>query len=124
MLVRYDERGNGCSDWDVEDLSFEAFVRDLETVVDHLGLDRFPERVSRLVLIGAYAVGWRPIADAETAAEREAMITLVRSGWGKDNPAYRQLFSHSFFPAALPEELDWFNEFSARPRSPKMPPVS
>jgi len=138
MLVRYDERGNGCSDWLVADLSFEAFVRDLETVVDHLGLKRFPllgisqgaavsieyacrrpERVSRLVLVGAYAVGWRPIADAETAAERAAMTTLVRSGWGKDNPAYRQLFSHTFFPSALPAELDWFNEFQRRTTSPE-----
>ena len=137
MLVRYDERGNGCSDWNVQDLGFEAFVRDLETVVDHLGLERFallgisqgaavsieyacrhPGRVSRLVLVGAYAVGWRPIADAETAAEREAMITLVRSGWGKDNPAYRQLFSQTFFPSARPGELDWFNEFQRRTTSP------
>src|SRR5919202_1180936 len=41
LLVRYDERGNGLSDWNVEDLSFEAFVRDLESVVDALGLERF-----------------------------------------------------------------------------------
>ena len=130
MLVRYDERGNGCSDWDVEDLGFEAFVRDLETVVDHLNLDRFPligisqgcavsieyacrhpKRVTRLILVGGYAAGWRPTADAQTQAEREAVITLVRAGWGQDNPAYRQLFSQTFFPTATPEELDWFNEF-------------
>ncbi len=39
-LVRYDERGNGLSDWDAADLSFEAFVRDLEAVVDAAGLER------------------------------------------------------------------------------------
>jgi pimeloyl-ACP methyl ester carboxylesterase len=136
MLVRYDERGNGCSDWDVENLSFEAFVRDLETVVDNLGLDRFPllgisqgcavsieyacrhpERVSRLVLVGGYAAGWRPTADAETAAEKEAIVTLVRTGWGQDNPVYRHLFSQTFFPDATPEELDWFNEFQRQTTS-------
>ncbi|MFN3388022.1 MAG: alpha/beta fold hydrolase [Allosphingosinicella sp.] len=136
MLVRYDERGNGCSDWDVEDLSFEAFVRDLETVVHHVGLERFPligisqgcavsieyacrhpERVTRLVLIGGYSAGWRVSADAQTAAEREAMITLVRTGWGQDNPAYRQMFSLTFFPDATHEELDWFNEFQRKTTS-------
>jgi pimeloyl-ACP methyl ester carboxylesterase len=40
-LIRYDERGNGLSDWNVNDISFEAFVRDLETVVDAARLDRF-----------------------------------------------------------------------------------
>lgn len=138
LLVRYDERGNGLSQWDVEELGFDAFVRDLEVVVDGLGLERFPllgvsqgcavsieyaarhpERVSDLVLIGGYASGWRIEGDARTRAEREAMITLVRLGWGRDNPAYRQVFSHSFFPAANAEELDWFNEFQRRTTTPE-----
>jgi pimeloyl-ACP methyl ester carboxylesterase len=67
--------------------------------------------VSRLVLIGGYASGWRVTGDARTCAEREATITLVRHGWGNDNPAYRQIFSYSFFPSGSSEELDWFNEF-------------
>ncbi len=136
LLVRYDERGNGCSDWDVEDLGFEAFVRDLETVVDQLQLDRFPllgisqgcavsieyarrhpERVTRLILVGGYAAGWRPTADAGTAAERQAIITLVGSGWGQDNPVYRQLFSQTFFPKATADEVDWFNEFQRQTTS-------
>ncbi len=130
QLVRYDERGNGCSDWAVDDLGFEAFVADLETVVDTLGLERFdlfgisqgcavsvaysarhPERVSRLVLLGGYSAGWRHVADADEAARREAMITLAGHGWGQDNPAYRQLFSQTFMPSATHEELDWFNDF-------------
>ena len=74
-LVRYDARGTGLSDRDVE-ISFEAAVSDLETIVDALGLRRFallgmsqgtavsiayaarhPERVSRMVLAGGYARG-------------------------------------------------------------------
>jgi len=77
MYLRYDERGCGLSDWDVPELSFEAWVRDLETVVDAAGVERFsllglsqggpiaiayavrhPERVSHLILHGAYARGW------------------------------------------------------------------
>ncbi|MBS7456947.1 alpha/beta hydrolase [Coralloluteibacterium stylophorae] len=130
QLVRYDERGNGLSQWDVARLDFEAFVSDLEVVVDGLGLERFPligisqgcavsieyaarhpERVEGLVLIGGYAAGWRITGDERLRAEREATMTLVRHGWGKDNPAYRQIFSYSFFPSGTGEELDWFNAF-------------
>jgi pimeloyl-ACP methyl ester carboxylesterase len=47
-LIRYDERGNGLSDWKVDDFSYEALVRDLESVVDAAGLDRFPLLAWRL----------------------------------------------------------------------------
>ena len=40
-LLRYDARGNGLSDWEVEEISFEAFVRDLEAVVDAAGVEKF-----------------------------------------------------------------------------------
>lgn len=137
-LVRYDERGNGLSDWDVADLSFDAFVRDLETVVDSTGIERFPllgisqgvavsieyaarhpERVSHLILLGGYAAGWRHTADAAEVEQREAIITLVRHGWGGDNPAYRQIFSQTFMPSGTHEELDWFNDFQRRTVSPE-----
>jgi len=124
------ERGNGLSDWDVADLSFDAFVRDLETVVDATEPGRFPllgisqgcavaieyavrppERVSHLILWSGYAAGWRVEGDAELRAEREAHITLVRRGWGRVEPVYRQIFSATFMPGATHEELDWFNDF-------------
>lgn len=136
-LVRYDERGNGLSDWDVGPIDFESLVTDLEAVVDALGLDRFPlfglsqgaavsiayaarhpERVSRLILLGGYATGWRHRVDPDEADEREAIITLVRRGWGKDSPVYRQIFSQSFTPSATVDELDWFNDFQKQTVSP------
>ena len=136
-LIRYDERGNGLSDWDVGDLSFEAFVEDLETVVDGLGLERFPllgisqgcavsieyaarhpERVSHLILLGGYAAGWRHIASPAEAEQREAVITLAQHGWGQDNPVYRQIFSQTFVPSAAKEDLDWLNEFQRLTTSP------
>lgn len=129
-LVRYDERGNGLSDREVEDLGFDAFVADLETVVEAVGLDRFPliglsqgaavairyatrhpERVTRLVLWGGYAAGWRVDGDAALKAERTALITLVRQGWGRDDPSYRQIFSRAFMPQATADELADFDEF-------------
>ena len=129
-LYRYDERGNGLSDWNVDDISFEAFVSDLECVADKLKLERFPligvsqggavsieyaarhpERVSGLILIGAYPTGWRANPDPAKVERGEAEMTLVRHGWGDDSPAYRQIFSHSFLPSATPEQLDRFNSF-------------
>lgn len=138
QLIRYDERGNGLSDWAADDLGFDAFVRDLETVVDTLGLERFPlfgisqgcavsieyaarhpERVTKLILLGGYAAGWRHVATQAEAEQRAAVITLVRSGWGQDNPAYRQIFSQTFMPSATHEELDWFNAFQRRTAPPE-----
>jgi len=135
-LVRYDERGNGLSDWTIADLSFEAFVRDLETVVDSLGLRRFPllgisqgcavsidyavrhpERVSALVLVSGYAAGWRIAASPEEVERREAVKTLTRLGWGTDNPAYRHIFSQTFMPDGTPEELAWFDELQRQTTS-------
>ena len=77
QLIRYDERGNGLSDHDVDDVSFDAMVADLEAVVDELQLERFPlfgisqgcavsieyavrhpERVTHLILYGGYSKGW------------------------------------------------------------------
>lgn len=137
-FIRYDERGNGLSDWNVSDLSFRAFVSDLEAVVNAAGLERFPligisqgcavaidyavhnpDRVSHLILMGGYAAGWRAGASEEVRAEREAVITLVREGWGRDDPVYRQIFSATFMPAATPDELTWFNEFQRRTTSPR-----
>ena len=129
-LIRYDVRGNGLSDREVEDVSFDAYVRDLETVVDAAGLERFallgfsqgcassiayavrhPERVTHLILVGGYPVG--SAKRARTAAEREqlaAVLTLVRLGWGQQNSAFRQLFTSQFIPDATKDQADWYNE--------------
>ncbi|MFK7886084.1 MAG: alpha/beta fold hydrolase [Gammaproteobacteria bacterium] len=138
QLVRYDERGNGLSDWEVDDISFDAFMADLESVVEASQIDRFallgisqgasvsieyavryPERVSHLVLFGAYAAGWRIDADEALIREREAIMTLTETGWGRNNPAYRQIFSSTFMPDATPEEMAWFNEFQRHTTSPE-----
>lgn len=136
-LVRYDERGTGLSDWQAEDISFEAFVRDLEVVVDAAGLERFaligvsqgcavsiayavrhPERVTHLVLIGGFARGWRK-RGSKSAAHGDAMQVLLRQGWGADNPAYRQLFTSLFIPGATMEQMQWFNELERVSASPE-----
>lgn len=130
-FYRYDARGNGLSDRDIPDVTFENFVNDLEAVVDAAGIERFallgisqgcavsiayavrhPERVSHLVLLGGYAVGWKRRARTEAEKEAgEAMLTLVRLGWGQENPAFRQMFTSQFIPDATKQQADWFNEF-------------
>ncbi|WP_376961317.1 alpha/beta fold hydrolase [Bradyrhizobium erythrophlei] len=138
-LVRYDARGNGLSDWDVGDVSFDAWVRDMETVVDAAGLDRFPllglsqgcaisiayaarhpDRVSRLILYGGFATGFNKRKNV-TAAERDrwvAMKTLMKLGWGSDDATFRQLFTSSMMPTATREQADVFNEMQRLSASP------
>lgn len=137
-LVRYDERGNGLSDWDVEDLSFEAFVSDLEAVIDHLGLERFPllgisqgcavsiayavrypDRVTRLVLHGGYAKGWRLRGGSEMSGWREGLVEMIREGWGKDVPAFRQIFASIYIPDATPEQTRWWTDLQRVTASPE-----
>ena len=138
-LVRYDERGCGLSDWNVEEFSLEAWVRDLETVVDAMGLKRFPlmglsqggpvavtyavrhpERVSHLILYGSYARGWwkRDISP-EQREETETLLTLTRLGWGRSNPMFRQVFTTSFIPQATIEQMQWFNDLQRISTSPE-----
>jgi serine/threonine protein kinase/pimeloyl-ACP methyl ester carboxylesterase len=137
-LIRYDERGNGLSDWNVADLSFEAWVKDLESVVEAAGVDRFPllgisqggavaiayavrhpEKVSQLILYGAYARGWAAREQPEEIEQRQAQLTLVKLGWGKDNPAFRQLWTSLYAPDATPEQAHSFNDLQRVSTSPQ-----
>jgi pimeloyl-ACP methyl ester carboxylesterase len=127
-LVRYDQRGNGLSDWEVESFSLDANVADLEAVVDAAGLDRFPllgisggcrvaveyavrhpERVSHLIVYGGAARGWKhwPPAARDTRAGLQA---VMREGWGRDLPVFRQVFTTVFMPDATVEQMAWFND--------------
>jgi pimeloyl-ACP methyl ester carboxylesterase len=75
--------------------------------------------VSKLVLYGGYAQGWRMRNDKRDEEEREATITLVRTGWGKDTPAYRQMFTSLFIPDSTPEHMDCFNQLQRISTSPE-----
>jgi pimeloyl-ACP methyl ester carboxylesterase/DNA-binding CsgD family transcriptional regulator len=128
--VRYDERGCGMTDWNVGDLSFDRWVEDLEGVIAAAGATepvtllgisqgaavciayavRHPERVSHLILYGGYARGWFRRGNPEGEREYNAIVELVRVGWGKDNPAFRQVFTSRFVPGATEEQLGWWND--------------
>lgn len=137
-LIRYDERGNGLSDWNIETADQESFVSDLEAVVEAAGLDRFPMlaisqgcvvaahyvarnpgRVSRLIMHGGYPAGWRRRSDSAEAEAKEALLTLVKTGWGAETSAFRQLFSALIFPGATPELHQAFSELQTKTTSPE-----
>jgi pimeloyl-ACP methyl ester carboxylesterase/DNA-binding CsgD family transcriptional regulator len=138
-FLRYDERGCGMTDWNVGDLSFERWVEDLEAVVTAadpsepfalLGISqgaavciayavRHPERVSRLILYGGYARGWRRRGQPEGEREYQAIIDLTRAGWGRENPAFRRVFTSRFIPEATEEQLGWFTELCRITASPE-----
>ena len=129
-FVRYDERGCGMTDWKVGDLSVERWVEDLEGVIAAadpqgpvalLGISqggpicvayaaKHPERVSHLVLYGAYARGALRRDDPARESFYRAMIDLVRLEWGSENPTFRQVFTSRFIPGGTDEQLGWFND--------------
>ncbi len=139
-FVRYDERGCGMTDWNVGDLSFERWVEDLEAVVAVanprepfalLGISqgaatclayavRHPERVSQLVLYGGYARGTFRRGDPDKERLYRALIDITRLGWGKDNPAFRQVFTSRFIPGATDEQVGWFNDLCRKTTSPEI----
>lgn len=137
--IRYDQRGCGLSDREVSDLSLDAWVGDLEAVVDSLQLHRFPligmsqggavavayalrhpDKVSHLVLVGAYARGALVRATgAQHRLEAEMLVNLIRLGWGRDNPAFRQVFTNLFIPGGTPGQHQWWNELERLTSSPE-----
>lgn len=138
--IRHDERGCGMTDWNVGDLSFERWVEDLEALVDVanpqepfalLGISqgaatciayaiKHPERVSKLLLYGAYARGTYQRGDPDKKRLYRALIELTRLGWGKDNPAFRQVFTSRFIPGASDEQVGWFNDLCRKTTSPEI----
>ena len=137
-LIRYDERANGMSDWDTPEISFEAFVDDLECVVDCAGVEKFdllgisqgasvaiayavrhPEKVRRLLIVGGYAQGWKSRGVPEEVARREALLTLTEAGWGADHPTYRQVFTSLYIPDGTAEQISWWNDMQKVSCSPE-----
>lgn len=128
-LLRFDQRGTGLSDRDVADISFEAWVRDLECVVDAAGIERFalfglsqggaiatayaarnPSRVSQLVLYGTYARGWKRRDIPQPGLEQlETLGKLIEVGWSGDDSSFRQVFTTQFMPDADAGTIQGFN---------------
>ena len=137
-MIRYDERGSGLSDRDVEDISLDAWVGDLEAVVDAVGVDRFPllgmsqggavailyaakhpERVSQLILYGAYARGRRRRGQPAQEHEAGLLADAIRVGWGGANPAFHRLFTTLMLPDGSQEQMAEFDQLQRISTSPE-----
>ncbi len=127
-VIRYDERGHGLSDWDVEDFSLESRIGDLEAVVNAAGADRFalmgmsqggpvsisyaarhPERVTRLIFYGSYA---NPLMGAtpEDLAQQEVFEQMIKVGWARPQSEFRRVFTSLMIPGATEEQMRWLDE--------------
>jgi len=137
-LIRYDGRGNGLADREVDDISFAAFVRDLETVVEavavkrsaFLGISqgaavavayavRHPEHVSKLILYGGYAQGRNKRGSAAEAEMARAFLAIMRHGWGDEHSAFMKAFSSVFFPNGSPQQIKWLVDLQRVTTSPE-----
>ena len=139
-FIRYDGRGTGLSQRDAVDISMDRWVSDLECVVDSLSLERFillgvsqggaisieyaarhPDRVSHLIIHGAYARGFRHRENPDKQRQFvELNRALVREGWGSEHDAYRQWFTSQFIPEGTAEQSRWFNDLERVSATPEM----
>jgi len=134
-LVRYDPRGCGLSQTDVQTTTFDDWVDDLEAVVDRLELKSFPlfgmsqgaavaaeyairhpERVSQLTLYAPLMTGWRGRSDP-ISQQWQSMEKLVLSGWGDSNMAFPSMFAHLFLPESSPETRQLYAELQRKSAS-------
>jgi len=127
-IVRYDERGHGLSDWDVEDYSLEARIGDLTAVIEDAGLDRFAmmamaqggpvtinyaarnlERVTRLIFYGSYAAAMRD-PTPEDLELSETFEQMVKVGWARPDSVFRRVFTSMMIPNATEEQMRWLDD--------------
>ena len=127
QLIRYDGRGFGLSDRDIPDISIETLRLDLEAVVDGLGLQSYilfgisqgvataiahaachPERVSKLILHGGFALGRNRRNSTKKSELARALLAILRQGFGDNNSALLRTFSSVFFPGAPSEQIRWW----------------
>lgn len=138
QLVRFDQRGNGLSDWEVGDIAFDHMIGDIATVARAAELERFallgisqggafsiryavenPERVTCLVIVGGYLRGRLQRPDPEQRNLFEALSMTIRNGWGSTNPVFRHFFTSNFIPDATPDAAANFDELQRISVSPE-----
>jgi pimeloyl-ACP methyl ester carboxylesterase/DNA-binding winged helix-turn-helix (wHTH) protein len=138
QVIRYDQRGNGLSDWAIRNTSLDAFVDDLAAVVDAAKLDRFalygtsqgapiavayavryPERVSHLILHGGYVRGRTLRASDAEREQGEAILALMRHGWGKEGSPFIKAFTSMYIPDGTKEQIDSLAALQAQTVSPE-----
>ena len=136
-LIRYDPRGSGLSDRNVDDFSMDRCIEDLDAVVECAGLTRFPliglcqggavaaayaarhpERISRLVLYDSYPFGaYTEGAPDSLSRQARALAEMIEVGWGRRSGAFREVFANLLMPEAGKDTLQWIGEMQRRSAS-------
>lgn len=141
MLIRFDHRGSGLSDQNVEEQCLEAWVQDLESVVDEVGIEQFPllglsqggavaltyaarhpKRVSHLIIYGSYSMGnLTDIMPPELKREAKALKEIIEIGWGRrDTEAFHRIFIDLFMPGGSEKEYRYLAELQRKTTDPEM----
>lgn len=126
-VIRFDERGHGLSDRDVEDHGLDVRLADLEAVVDDARLESFslmamaqggpvaisyaarhPERVAKLVFYGSYS--GQQSKDATETEMNDTLDALIKVGWARPDSAFRRVFTSLMIPNATEEQHEWLDE--------------
>ncbi len=108
-FYRFDQRGNGVSDLNPENINFECFVDDMRAVVDAANIDKFPiigvsqgcavsiayaynnpKKVTHLILSGGFARGRAKRGTTDFDQKIELEKNMILNGWENENPAFRQ----------------------------------
>lgn len=126
-VVRYDHRGCGSSQRDVERQGLDAWVDDLDAVVEAAGVNeafillgksqagphaiayaaRNPARLSHLVLLGGARRGARATGDTQLIAQFDAFLEIIRSGWGGAFPGPSRLATAYLIAEPTEAESRW-----------------
>jgi len=136
-VTRYDQRGNGLSDWEVERFDIDVFTNDLASVIDNSNLNQFalyatsqgvpvaikyavkhPDRISHLILHGGYVRGRACRKTPGEKEQGEALVTLMRHGWGDPGSPFLKAFSSMYIPDATSEQIDSLVELQRMTASP------
>jgi class 3 adenylate cyclase/pimeloyl-ACP methyl ester carboxylesterase len=136
-LVRFDQRGNGLSEWEADEISERTMISDMAAVAGSAGLERFallgisqggafsvryavehPEHVTCMVIYGGYLRGRKMRPDPEQRKLYDALSVMIRDGWGSPNPVFRHFFTSNYIPDASPEIGESFDELQRISASP------
>lgn len=137
-LYRYDQRGTGLSSRSLEGADLDAFTDDLVAVADANGLqrfpifaasqavpvaircaERFPDRVTGLILYGGFAVGRALRPASPDDIDEDTLLALIKAGWGKAGSPFVNAFSALSLPDATPEQMDSFIKMQTETISPE-----
>lgn len=137
-LIRYDGRGMGLSDRGLMTHDVDKWALDAEAVIETTGRERVallgisqggsaaityavrhPERVSHLVLYGAFAQSPLPVEDEEYRALVESLVTMIKRGWGGNQAPFRQVFTSMYVPGASAEQMRWYDDLQYHSTSPE-----